>query len=92
VSQRSTETTTVGGAIDIHAHIAPLSFLQEVKRSARSFGVEVDESADGYAITFPGISRLRPAGGGLTDTQDRVRWMDSNGIGFQYLADWRLCP
>lgn len=88
MSQQSAENTPVNGAIDIHAHIAPLGFLQEVKRSARSFGVEVDENADGFAITFPGLSRLRPAGGGLTDTEDRARWMESNGIGFQYLAAW----
>ena len=88
MSQQPPENPPVDGAIDIHAHIAPLGFLQEVKRSARSFGVEVDESADGFAITFPGLSRLRPAGGGLIDTEDRARWMDSNGIGHQYLAAW----
>ena len=88
MSTQPTGSTNAGSAIDVHAHIAPLGFLQEVERSARSFGVEVDESGGGYAITFPGLSRLRPAGGGLTDTQDRARWMDSNGVGFQYLAAW----
>lgn len=88
MSQQSSGNTQPGSAIDVHAHIAPLAFLQEVKRSARSFGVEVEETANGHAITFPGLSRLRPAGGGLTDTQDRARWMDSNGVGLQYLAAW----
>ena len=73
---------------DIHAHIAPLKFLQEVKRSASSFGVEVEETPTGHAITFPGLPSLRPAGGGLSETQDRAKWMDSNGIDRQILAVW----
>ncbi|MCH7713943.1 MAG: amidohydrolase family protein [Chloroflexi bacterium] len=73
---------------DIHAHIAPLAFLQEVKRSASSFGIEVEETPNGHAITFPGLPTLRPAGGGLCETEDRARWMDSNGIGRQILAVW----
>lgn len=73
---------------DTHAHIAPLGFLQEVQRAASTLGVEVEETPTGHAITFPGLPRLRPAGGGLCDTEDRARWMDSNGIDRQILAAW----
>ena len=73
---------------DIHAHIAPLGFLQDVKRSAASFGIEVEETPTGHAITFPGLPRLRPAGGGLSDTVNRAGWMESNGVDRQILAAW----
>lgn len=76
------------GSIDIHAHIAPLSFLLETKKSARSFGVQVEETPNGYAITFPNLPRLRPAGGGLVETQSRTQWMQANGVEAQYLAAW----
>ncbi len=79
---------TAAGSIDVHAHIAPLSFLQEVKRSARSLGVEVEEGPKGYAITFPNLPRIRPAGGGLVETRSRAEWMESEGVGAQYMAAW----
>jgi hypothetical protein len=37
----------VSEAIDIHAHIAPLSFLREISKLGHSFGVEVEETSDG---------------------------------------------
>jgi hypothetical protein len=78
----------VGEAIDIHAHIAPLSFLREVSKSGRSFGVEVAETSDGYALTFPNLPRLRPAGGSLVETHSRLEWMGHQEDGTQYLAAW----
>ncbi len=30
------------GFIDVHAHIAPVSFLKEAQKSAKAFGVEVE--------------------------------------------------
>ena len=35
---------TPQGFIDVHAHIAPVSFLKEVQNSAKAFGVEVEET------------------------------------------------
>ena len=88
MTQQPTNDSAAHICTDIHAHIAPLSFLQEVKRSASSFGVEVEETPTGHAITFPGLPRLRPAGGGLSETENRARWMDTNGIDRQILAVW----
>ena len=88
MTQQQTNDSAAHICTDIHAHIAPLSFLQEVKRSASSFGVEVEETPTGHAITFPGLPRLRPAGGGLSETENRARWMEDNGIDRQILAVW----
>jgi aminocarboxymuconate-semialdehyde decarboxylase len=78
----------VSEAIDIHAHIAPLSFLREISKLGHSFGVEVEETSDGYVLTFPNLPRLRPAGGSLAETHSRLEWMGHQGVGTQYLAAW----
>ena len=88
MTQQRSDSGPSHGCTDTHAHIAPLAFLQEVKRSASSFGVEVEETPAGHAITFPGLPRLRPAGGGLCDTEDRAGWRESNGVDRQILAAW----
>jgi aminocarboxymuconate-semialdehyde decarboxylase len=78
----------LGESIDVHAHIAPLSFLREVSKSGHSFGVEVEETPDGYALTFPNLPRLRPAGGSLVETHTRLEWMGHQGVETQYLSAW----
>ena len=80
------ETPT--GFIDVHAHIAPTSFLKEVHKSGKSFGVDVEETDGGHALTFPGLPTLRAAGGSLADTVTRSEWMQEQGIGSQYMAAW----
>lgn len=75
-------------SIDIHAHIAPHSFLVEAQKFGHTFGVTVEETPDGHSLTFPGIPPLRPAGGSLVDAKSRTQWMDEQGVGSQYLAAW----
>ena len=75
------------GRIDAHAHLAPRSFLREVARS-KAFSVEVEETEQGYAVSLPGLPRLRPAGGGLIDTGARGLWMEENRITAQYFGVW----
>ncbi len=79
---------TPQGFIDVHAHIAPVSFLKEVQNSAKAFGVEVEETDGGHALTFPGLPTLRAAGGSLSETETRSEWMREQGVGSQYLAAW----
>lgn len=74
--------------VDIHAHIAPHSFLTEAKKFGRAFDVLVQETAEGHSLTFPGIRPLRPAGGSLVNTESRTQWMAEQGVGSQYLAAW----
>ena len=76
------------GFIDVHAHIAPTSFLKEVHKFGKSFGVDIDETESGHALTFPSLPTLRAAGGSLSDTVTRSEWMEEQGIGSQYMAAW----
>lgn len=79
---------TPQGFIDVHAHIAPASFLKEVEKSQKAFGVQVEETDAGHALTFPGLPTLRAAGGSLSETVTRREWMQEQGVGSQYLAAW----
>ena len=79
---------TPQGFIDVHAHIAPVSFLKEVEKSQKAFGVQVEETDAGHALTFPGLPTLRAAGGSLSETVTRREWMQEQGVGSQYLAAW----
>jgi aminocarboxymuconate-semialdehyde decarboxylase len=76
------------GFIDVHAHIAPTSFLKEAQKSSKAFGVDVQETDAGYALTFPGLPTLRAAGGSLSGLDARQEWMNEQGVGSQYMAAW----
>ena len=62
--------------------------MKEVQKSAKAFGVEVEKTDAGLALTFPGLPTLRPAGGSLADTESRSVWMEEEGVGSQYMAAW----
>ena len=74
--------------IDGHAHFVPPGFLAEVGRSASAFGVDVEVTSQGVAITFPGMPPLRPVGGALADLEPRTGWMDDEGVEVQYTGAW----
>jgi aminocarboxymuconate-semialdehyde decarboxylase len=76
------------GSIDGHAHLVPLSFLNVIQASAKSLGVEVERTADGHAVSFPNLPKLRPAGGKLVDLAGRDEWMASVGAKRQVTGAW----
>lgn len=77
-----------GRPIDSHCHIVPSGLVEEAKRSGRALGIQVEDSPQGAVLTFPGIPTLRPVTRGHTSLEDRIRWMDREGIGMQLLASW----
>ncbi len=82
-----TADLAAAGAIDIHGHCIPQSFLDEVVR-AQPFGVHA-ELADGrYEVTFPGHKPLRPIAGVMLDTTDRTDWLAAQQVGHQVVAPW----
>lgn len=76
------------GLIDGHAHVAPRAFFEELKRSGGSFGVSVEETPAGYALTLPNLPPLRPASGGLIDLETRRDWLQAEGVERQIVAVW----
>ena len=73
--------------IDVHAHGVPESFLKEMARS-RFAGVEIEASDGRYVVTYPGGKPLRPCTGLMIDFQQRLSWLDQQGMKQQLLAPW----
>lgn len=73
--------------IDIHAHGVPEVFLQEMARSHLG-GVEIETSDRRYVVTFPGGKPLRPCAGIMLDFDNRLEWLDRQGMRHQILAPW----
>ena len=74
-------------AIDTHAHIVPESLVDEARRSGATLGVTVEDTEQGPALQFEGLTRLRPVGG-LARMEPRFEWMEQQGLGLQVLASW----
>jgi aminocarboxymuconate-semialdehyde decarboxylase len=79
--------STATGAVDVHGHCVPRTFLDEVVR-ARPYGVEAELSEDKYFVTFPGSKRLRPVAGVMLDTADRGGWFAEQQVEHQVVAPW----
>lgn len=79
--------TPVVDGIDVHAHGVPAAFLKTVAASGLG-GVSVDVTDDRYVVTFPGSSALRPVGGIMLDFEQRLDWLNGQGMEHQLLAPW----
>lgn len=73
--------------IDIHAHLVPLE-LVEATRSASIAGVFVTEHRQAsYSFSIGGEeTRVLPPR--LVDREERLLWMDENGIDLQIVGTW----
>ncbi len=74
--------------IDGHAHLAPLSFLNEVAKAPKAFGVKVERTDSGHAVSLPYMPKLRPAGGRLVELERREDWMTAEGVTHQVTGPW----
>ena len=73
--------------VDVHAHGVPAQFLEEVRRTGLA-GVDV-EAVDGrYVVSFPGGKPLRPVAGIMLDFDQRLGWLDEQGMRQQLVAPW----
>ena len=73
--------------IDVHGHGVPAGFLESINKS-RQAGVEVDASEGRYVLTFPGKQPLRPVQGRMLDFEQRLKWLDEEGMDHQLIAPW----
>lgn len=74
--------------VDVHGHGVPVPFLEAVRRS-RYYDVEVDvDSAGAHVVKFPGCPALRPISGRMADFDERLAWLDKQGMRRQIVAPW----
>lgn len=75
--------------IDIHAHFAPQSMFEDLKRNIGRFpSVELLQSDGGFQLAFAGRKPTRPVMPKLRETGQRLRWMDERDIGHQVSGGW----
>lgn len=75
--------------IDIHAHFAPQSMFEDLKRSIGRFpSVELLQSDGGFQLGFAGRKPTRPVMPKLRETELRLKWMDERGISHQVSGGW----
>jgi aminocarboxymuconate-semialdehyde decarboxylase len=79
-------TATIEG-VDIHAHGVPARFLESVRKSGLA-GAKVDVSEGRYVLTFPGMAPLRPVAGVMLEFEQRLKWLDDQGMQHQIVAPW----
>jgi aminocarboxymuconate-semialdehyde decarboxylase len=72
-------TTSSSSAIDIHHHYVPMQLIQETRKHGASFGVEVTEVKESYALSFAGSKphRLQPP---IFDVQGHLKVMDEGQV------------
>jgi aminocarboxymuconate-semialdehyde decarboxylase len=75
--------------IDSHAHLAPASLLDGIrKEKARFPSVNVMEKDGSLAFAFAGGKPTRPVSKPLSDVAARVAWMQKQGIDKQVCGGW----
>lgn len=75
--------------IDIHAHFAPQSMFEYLKRSIGRFpSVELLQADGGFQLAFAGRKPTRPVMPKLRETGQRLKWMDERDIGHQVSGGW----
>jgi len=75
--------------IDSHAHIVPMDTLAVLSRRTRSFpSIEVEQAGESIKLTFAGKTETRPVMKGLYDVEDRLDWMEQQGITHQVNGTW----
>lgn len=70
------------GDIDIHAHVVPGPLLESVEEGQFP-GLELD----GTSLVY-GQSRLGPIAPAMVSSSQRISWLDSEGIGQQWVSPW----
>lgn len=75
--------------IDVHSHGLPPSVIDEARRNGDAYGGVTVEGDDERAVfTFPGDKALRPVPAGMTDVEQRIGWLDRNGLSSQLVGPW----
>jgi aminocarboxymuconate-semialdehyde decarboxylase len=70
----------VSHVIDAHAHVVPLSLLEELPQARRT--------ERGWVVAMPGAGETRPIGARMIDPAPRREWMAEQGVTQQILSPW----
>lgn len=76
-------------AVDVHAHMVAVDFLDEVLEHPEAWpSVQLEQSEAGVRIKLPGEPWTRPIANKLLDMEARRDWMQKHGIHEQWVSGW----
>src|SRR5690606_29437127 len=74
--------------VDVHAHLVPRALVEAaLDRPIGGIGAETTEDG-GVRFRFPDGSVTRRLSDRLVDVEERLSWMDSEGVDVQVLSSW----
>ena len=74
--------------IDSHAHFAPQPMFDQLARGKAFGGVECLHDDNTWRLAFAGGKPSRPVMARLRETDQRLAWMDAEGLDLQVVAPW----
>lgn len=74
--------------IDIHGHAVPAALVVEARDRGDAYGGISVEEGESTVFTFPGGKPLRPIPRGMLDVDQRMSWLERNGLAAQLVAPW----
>lgn len=75
--------------IDIHAHFAPQTMFEDLKRTIGKFpSVELLQKDGSFQLAFAGGKPTRPVAPKLRETEQRLQWMSERDIDHQVSGGW----
>ena len=75
-------------AIDLHCHFIPPALIERIRTDGAARGITVERRGDKEFVNFAGRDATQPFPEGMLDLEERLRWMDANGIEIQVLSAW----
>jgi aminocarboxymuconate-semialdehyde decarboxylase len=71
--------------IDLHCHFIPPLLLDRIASEGERHSVRLES---GDRVSFAGKDTTQPMPNGMVDLEQRLRWMDDQGIDLQILSAW----
>lgn len=75
-------------AIDFHCHFIPPAMVERIRSEGASHKIEIGEKRGKEIVSFAGRDATQPFPRGMTDLEDRLRWMDGSAVDVQILSAW----
>jgi aminocarboxymuconate-semialdehyde decarboxylase len=73
----------------VHGHGVPAAFLDAVGTPGRhGVDINLDRKSGAYVLAFPNHQPLRPLSGRMLDFDERLAWLDGQGMQRQVIAPW----
>jgi aminocarboxymuconate-semialdehyde decarboxylase len=75
-------------AIDFHCHFIPPDLVERIRADGASHSISIGSKNGKEIVSFAGRDATQPFPRGMTDLDDRLKWMDESRVDVQVLSAW----